>query len=164
VSLKRQVKQLKKEVSTINEAIEQHLLAHPELQKNERLLRSIDGFGRQVAMVVLAEVPDINAFGRARELAAFAGLTPSLAESGTSVRRRGRMNKEGSALLRKMLYMAALQAAKRTSNAFHQVYQDFIARGKSKMCAIGAIMHKLLRVAFGVLKHQTRFVISLAKI
>jgi hypothetical protein len=74
------------------------------------------------------------------------------------------MSKEGSALLRKMLYMAALQAVKRPSNAFHKTYMAFVARGKAKMCALGAIMHKLIRVAFGVLKHQTPFVQNFAKI
>ena len=117
-----------------------------------------------VAVTILSEVPAISAFGRARDVAAFAGLTPCFKTSGTSVRRRGRMSKEGSALLRKMLYMAALQAVKRPSNAFHRTYQAFVARGKAKMCALGAIMHKLIRVAFGVLKHQTPFVENFAKI
>jgi transposase len=163
-SLERHIKQLLKEVSTITQSIEAHLLAHAQVQKDERLLRSIDGIGRMVAVTILSEVPAISAFARAREVAAFAGLTPCLAHSGTSVRRRGRMSREGSALLRKMLYMAALQAVKRPNNAFHKLYQGFIQRGKAKMCAIGAIMHKLIRVAFGVLKHQTPFVPSLAKI
>jgi hypothetical protein len=74
------------------------------------------------------------------------------------------MSKEGSALLRKMLYMAALQAVKRPSNAFHKFYKGFVERGKPKMCAIGALMHKLMRVAFGVLKHQTPFVENFARI
>jgi transposase len=97
-------------------------------------------------------------------VAAFAGLTPCLVQSGTSVHRRGRLTKEGSALLRKMLCMAALQAAGRPTNALHQCYKAFVARGKSKMCAIGAIMHKLIRLAFGVLKHNHPFVENFAKI
>jgi transposase len=163
-SVKRQIKHLRTEVASMNRAIEDHLLAHGPLQKSVRLLRSIDGIGLMVAVTILAEVPAMSAFARARDVAAFAGLTPSLKESGTSVRRRGRMSKEGSALLRKMLYMAALQAVKRPANAFHKTYTAFVARGKAKMCALGAIMHKLIRVAFGVLKHQTPFVDNFAKV
>ena len=163
-SLERQLEHLKAEVSILNEAIEAHVLAHAPLQKDVRLLCSIDGIGLMVAVSILAEVPALSAFARARDLAAFAGLTPCLSQSGTSVRRRGRMSKEGSTLLRKMLYMAALQAVKRTNNAFHKLYEGFVQRGKAKMCAIGAIMHKLIRVAFGVLKHQTPFVENFAKI
>jgi transposase len=163
-SVDRQIKHLQAEVASMTRAIDSHVLAHGPLQKSVRLLCSIDGIGPKVAVTILAEVPAISAFARARDVAAFAGLTPCLKESGTSVRRRGRMSKEGSALLRKMLYMAALQAVKRPSNAFHKMYRAFVARGKAKMCALGAIMHKLLRVAFGVLKHQTPFVENFAKI
>ena len=163
-SLDRLIKNLKAEVSKLDEAIEAHVLKHTALQKSVRLLRSIDGVGRLVAVTILAEVPQISAFERARDVAAFAGLTPSLSQSGTSVRRRGAMTKEGSALLRKMLYMAALQAVKRTNNTFHSCYNAFVERGKSKMCALGAIMHKIIRVAFGVLKHDTPFVKNFAKV
>jgi transposase len=163
-SLERQIEHLKSEVAAINKDIAVHVLAHAPLQKSVRLLRTIDGIGLHVAVTILAEVPALSAFTRARDLAAFAGLTPCLTESGTSVRRRGRMSKEGSSLLRKMLYMAALQAVKRTTNTFHNLYLAFVQRGKAKKCALGAIMHKLIRVAFGVLKHETPFVPSLAKI
>ena len=163
-SVQRLIKHLQNEVKTIDTELDLHLLAHNSLQQSVRLLRSIDGIGRLVAMTILAEVPMLSSFERARDLAAFAGLTPSLCQSGTSVRRRGRMTKEGSSLLRKMLYMAAIQAVKRSSNAFHQSYMDMVKRGKAKMCAIGALMHKLIRIAFGVLKHQTPFVNNFAKL
>ena len=163
-SLERHITQLQTELTAMNKAIDAHVLAHSALQKSVRLLRSIHGIGRLVAITLLAEVPQISAFTRARDLAAYVGLTPSLAQSGTSLHRRGHMSKQGSALLRKMLYMAALQAVKRKNNAFHAMYQAYVARGKAKMCALGAIMHKLIRVAFGVLKHQTPFVQNFAKV
>lgn len=162
-SLARHIKQLKAEIATLDKAIDQHVEEHLALQKSARLLRSIDGIGRMVAVTILAEVPAISSFQRARDVAAFAGLTPSICQSGSSVRRRGGMTKEGSALLRKMLYMAALQSVKRATNAFHPLYASFVARGKAKMCALGAIMHKLIRIAFGVLKHQTQFAPNLAR-
>jgi transposase len=163
-SIQRQVAQLKAEVQSINQALAAHVLAHPQLQKSVRLLCSIDGIGLRVALTILAEVPAISAFTRARDVAAFAGLIPCFKTSGRSVRRYGRMSREGSALLRKMLYMAALQAAKRTDNAFHKTYQSLVQRGKAKMCALVAIMHKLIRIAFGVLKHQTPFVENFARL
>lgn len=163
-SMKRQIKHLKQEAAGLVAAINKLLLKHSELQKCVRLLRSIPGIGLLVAVTILAEVPAIASFGRAREVAAFAGLTPALAQSGTSVRRCGGMTREGSALLRKMLYMAALQAVKRPTNAFHACYLAFVNRGKTKMCALVALMHKLLRIAFGVLKHDTAFAPNLAKL
>lgn len=94
----------------------------------------------------------------------FALLDAWLAQHRTTSTCAGRMSKEGSTLLRKMLYMAALQAVKRPSNAFHPVYTAFVARGKAKMCALGALMHKILRIAFGVLKHDTPFVPNFAQL
>jgi hypothetical protein len=73
------------------------------------------------------------------------------------------MSKEGSPLLRQMLYMAALNTITRPT-ALSPFYQALVARGKSKACALGALMNKLLRIAFGVLKHQTPFVENFAKI
>jgi transposase len=163
-SLKRQIQQLKAEATGLFAAINKHLLKYPELQKSVRLLRSIPGVGLMVAVTILAEVPAMASFGRARQVAAFAGLTPALAQSGTSVRRRGSMSREGSALLRKMLYMAALQTVMRPTNAFHSCYVAMVQRGKAKMCTLGAMMHKILRVAFGVLKHETPFAPNLAKL
>jgi len=163
-SLQRQMDYLKTEVARLDRALEKHVLDHPKLQHSVRLLCTIPGIGFVVALTILAEVPALSTFTRARDLAAFAGLTPSVTQSGTSVRKRGRLTKEGSALLRKMLYMAALQAVKRPTNALHRCYQHFIERGKSKMCAIGALMHKLIRIAFGVLKHQAPFVENFAKL
>lgn len=162
-SINGQIGLLKSEVGLLTKAIDKHVLGNAALQKSVRLLRSIPGIGQMVAVTILAEVPAILSFKRAREVAAFAGLTPALAQSGTSVRRRGGMTHEGSALLRKMLYMAALQAVKRPTNAFHDCYQAFVKRGKAKMCAIGAIMHKLIRIAFGVLKHDQTFIATMAK-
>lgn len=154
LDIKGHVKQLLKRVTDATAALEHQVLTHPDLQKSVRLLRSIPGVGLMVAITILAEVPAIMQFRRARELAAFAGLTPTLAQSGTSVHRRGHMSREGSALLRKMLYMAALQSVKRLNNPLHAVYQAFVDRGKAKMCALVAIMHKILRIAYGVLKQK----------
>lgn len=161
-SLQRQIRQMQAEIKKLDAAIDAHVLAHAALQHKARLLRSIPGVGRVVAVTILAEVPAISAFERARDVAAFTGLTPALAESGTSVRRRGGMTREGSALLRKALYMAALQTVKRTNNAFHGCFHALVQRGKAKKTALVAIMHKIIRVAFGVLKHDTAFAANLA--
>lgn len=118
-SLARQIGHLEKEMVRLDQAIEALVLEHSGLQRSMRLLCTIPGIGPKVAATILAEVPVISAFARARDLAAFAGLTPTVAISGTSVHKKGRLTKEGSALLRKMLYMAALQAVKRPSNALH---------------------------------------------
>lgn len=157
------VRQLKVHVDKATQELERHVLRHTELQKQVQLLCSIPGVGLQVAATLLAEVPLMTTFGRARRVASYAGLTPALAQSGTSVNRRGHMTREGSSLLRKMLYLAALQTT-RSRSVLYPVYQAFRARGKSGKCALVAMMHKILRIAYGVLKHETPFAPSLARL
>lgn len=157
------VRQLKVHVDKATQEMERHMLNHTELQKQSSLLRSVPGVGLQVAATMLSEVPLMTTFGRARRVASFAGITPALAQSGTSVNRRGHMTREGSSLLRKMLYLAALQTT-RKSSVLYPVYQAFRARGKPAKCALVAMMHKILRIAYGVLKHETPFAPNLAKL
>lgn len=156
LSLQHELAFYRSAVEQAEQAIEDWIRAHPELRKTIDLLRTIPGVGTVVATTILAEIPHLRALPGARQAAAFAGLTPLVEESGTSVRRRGSMSKQGSALLRKQLYMAALNVVRR-DNALRPVYEALVARGKAKMCAMGAIMHKLLRIAYGVLKSGKPF-------
>ena len=71
---------------------------------------SIYWVGFITAVTVRMELGDLRRFERARQLSAFAGLSPRQFESGTSVRKRTRMSEAGSKRVRKVLYMAACSA------------------------------------------------------
>lgn len=161
-SVRREIDFLGGELKLVEKELAALLRRSAVLGKAEALLRSIPGVGRAVALTILAEIPFISSFGRAREVAAFAGMTPRLQESGTSLRRRGRLTKEGSAALRAQLYMAALSVVKR-DNPLRRGYAQLVERGKPKMVALAATMHRILRIAYGVLKHETPFVETFAK-
>jgi transposase len=84
-------------------------------------------------------------------VAAFAGLVPRERQSGSSVRGRVRLSKIGNARLRKALYFPAVTAI-RCSHFFQRWAEGLRQRGKSKMSVIGAVMRKLVHLAYGVLK------------
>jgi transposase len=147
--LKAQVKQLKKRLSA---AIE----THPEIAAQQQLLVSIPGIGEHTAAIVLAEIGPIELFTSARQLAAFAGLTPRESLSGTSVKGKTRLCKIGNPRLRKALYFPAL-AAIRYSLPMQQFRARLLANGKNKMQVVGAIMHKLIRIIYGVLTSEQPF-------
>ncbi len=155
-SRQRELKAVERELDTIETALHRCVQDCPKLRKAVQLLKSIPGVGFTVAAALLAEMPLLAGFSKARQAAAFAGLTPALEQSGTSVRRRGRITKQGSAFLRKQLYMAAL-AATRNGSPLNSCYQALVERGKPRLCALVAMMNKILRLAYGVLKHQTPF-------
>lgn len=70
--------------------------------------------------------------------------------------KRPHLSKQGDPKVRATLYMAALVAS-RHNPQLREVYEDLVKRGKSKMSALGALMRRLVHIAFGMLKHQTDY-------
>lgn len=142
---------LDEQITTLEQAIRDHIDQEPDLKTDKELLLSIPGIGDTTAALFLAEVPDISRFADASQLAAYAGLTPGQQQSGSSLQRPGRLVKWGNAHLRAGLYLPAL-AAQRFNPSIVPLRQRLLARGKSKMTVTVAAMRKLLVLAYGVLK------------
>ena len=96
-------------------------------------------------------MPDVTRFDSANQLAAYAGLTPRNHDSGSSIHRRGRLVKTGNSRFRTALFMPALAAM-----VHNPIVQDLVQRlqekGKNRMTIVGAVMRKLVHLAYGVLK------------
>jgi len=144
------------QIATLEQQIHDHLDQHPDLKRQHKLLKSIPGIGDVTAFTLLAEVRSIPAFDSARQLAAFAGLSPRQHRSGASVRGKTRLAKTGSARLRKALYLPAI-VAKRHNPLIAAFCQRLADRGKPPMVIIGAAMRKLLHLVYGVLKSGQPF-------
>ena len=128
----------------------------PDLRQQCDLLTSIPGIGETTAANFMAEVPDITRFESAGQLAAYAGLTPRQHSSGSSVHRPARLVKTGNSRFRTAFYMPALSAMQHNPIAVALV-ERLAARGKNRMTIVGAVMRKLVHLAFGVLKHKRPF-------
>ena len=120
-----------------------------------KLLMTIPGIGPIIAMYLVAEIEDISRFPSYRHLASYAGLIPSLDASG-SKERRGRITKQGSRHLRTALVEAA-HAIPRMKKCRLNIYfrRRIVKSGYQK--AIVATAHKILQIAFFVLKNQTPY-------
>jgi transposase len=105
---------------------------------------------------LLAELRHWRAFASAQQVAAFVGVTPRQHQSGTSIQRHSRISKQGNAALRAALYMPAV-VAQRWNPCVRALAQRLQARGHCKMSIIVAAMHKLLHLAYGVLKSGQPF-------
>jgi transposase len=119
------------------------------------LLTSITGIGEQSAVEILLEIEDINRFDDAKKLSAYFGLHPVFKQSGDG-KWGNHMSKKGRSDIRAVLFMSSLTAI-RYSDLFKRVYANARAKGKNHFNAMGVVMHKLLRVIFGVLKHRLSF-------
>ena len=154
--LKQQLTALNKRIATIEQHIDDHIDAHPDLKEQQELLLSIPGIGKVTAAAFIAEIPDVNSFSNVGQLVAYAGLSPRLNQSGSSLRRRGGIAKTGSRRLRTLFYMPAISAI-RHNPIISTFAQRLLDKGKERMVVVTAAMRKLLHLVYGVLKHRRPF-------
>ncbi len=155
-SLQSLIDYLDKEVQRLKQQVQDHIDQHPTLKQPQDLLTSIPGLGALTAAKLLSEMSQLSAYDNARQVAAYAGLTPRQHQSGTSVRGKTGLSKIGNSRVRKALYMPAL-VAMRFNPVIHVFCQRLRERGKCSMVIIGAVMRKLLHLAYGVLKSRQPF-------
>jgi len=150
------LKWLDEQIDQLVRQIKAHIDNDPDMRDKRKLLESIPGIGERTVAVLLAFYSEPERFKSARQAVAFAGLDPRHHESGSSVRGRSCLSKVGHAFIRKALYMPALVAAYKTT--WGGKFRDrLISNGKHPKLVIGAMMRKLLQVAFGVLRSGKTF-------
>ena len=125
-----------------------------EADARARWLRTVPGIGAYSAMVILAEVGEIERFPSKRALASYAGLTPSVRES-AGKRKRGSIGHQGSGTLRWILLQVA-QVATRCSPAARAWYVRLKQR-KPAQVALIALARKLLTAVWALLRHGICF-------
>lgn len=153
---KRRLRQLERDIKTIEKEMKAIVDDAPELKRDVALLTSAHGVGFITAVTVITELGDLRRFDTARQVAAFAGLSPRTVSSGTSVRGRTRLCKQGNARVRTMLYMAAMQTVQKDNDLAH-CYHRLVEAGKAKMVALCAVMRKLLCVMRRLLLNETAY-------
>lgn len=147
---------LDKQIDALSKTIRDHIDDDEDLKSKRALLDSIPGVGERTIATLLAFYSNFERFGNARQAVAYAGLDPRQHESGSSVKGKPRLSKIGHAFLRKALYMPAMVALYRTD--WGKCFRSRLAAvGKPAKLIIGAMMRKLVHVAFGVLKSGKNF-------
>ncbi len=117
-------------------------------------LHAVPGVGPVLAAAILAEVGDVSRFGSdPARLVAYAGIDPSVKQSGGFTGSHNRMSKRGSPYLRRALWLAAT-VAYRFDPTLAAFYQKRRAEGKAHMTAVGAVARKLTYVLFAILRHN----------
>ena len=123
-------------------------------------LDTIVGVGTTLAASFLAEIGDISRFDSPDKLAAFAGIDPSVKQSGEFNGTRNRMSKRGSPYLRRTFWLAAVSGI-RFNPALKAVYEKKRSQGKHHAVAVSAVMHKLNNIVFAILKSNEPYKIIL---
>jgi transposase len=149
-SLKKQLKNLQSEIKFLEEALEKNV--KQEHQESLTLLKTIPGIGNKTALMLLVFTDGFHRFESSKELCSYAGITPVIRQSGSSVKGRPRISKMGNPKLRNLLFMCSFNACK-YNKACKALYDRIVAKGKSKKLALIAVCNKLLKQAFSIVKN-----------
>ena len=152
----KHIEWLDEQIKALAKTIRDHIDGDETMKNKQVILESIPGVGERTIAVLLAFYANLDRFSNARQAVAFAGLDPRQHESGSSVKGKPRLSKIGHAFLRKTLYMPAMVTLYKTD--WGKLFRDRLAAaGKPPKLIIGAMMRKLVHVAYGVLKSGKSF-------
>ena len=131
------------------EALDCQILEYYE--KFDCYLHTIPGIGMIAAATILAEIGDINRFKSSSALVAFAGIDPTVRQSGEFSNTHNHMSKRGSPYLRHAIFLAATTCSFHNSplNAYYKKKRE---QGKHHLTATGAVARKLTTVIYAVLR------------
>jgi transposase len=125
--------------------------SEPEVE----LLKTFIGISDYSAIGLMLEIQSVNRFLSSKKIASFFGIHPAYKKSGDGTWKY-RMSKKGRKEPRRILFMVAMSAIK-SNPLIHSIYQQAVARGMVKKAAVGLCMHKILRIIYGMLKHNKAF-------
>jgi transposase len=148
-SLKRSLRQLQREMKLLEDKL--LILVKQTHQDLFTRLKTILGIGPKTAIILVVLTGGFDRFTSASELCSYAGLTPVIRQSGSSVKGRPKIREIGNQKLRNLLFMCSFNACK-YNKACRALYERIAAKGKRKKLALIAVCHKLLKQAFSIAK------------
>ena len=142
---------LKEQINEVNEQIK------PLLDYLDSPIMSIPGVGIEIGPSLIDEIGNIENFESPSKLLAYAGLDPSINQSGTMHSNYSSMSKRGSSYLRQALFLAAFLICQ-NDETFRTYYEKKKSEGKHHYVALTHVARKLTRVIFHLLKTNQKFV------
>ena len=126
------------------------------MDKIDSVIKSIPGIGNLNGAMIIGEIGDISRFEKPCQLLAYAGLDPSVYQSGNFNASRTRMSKRGSKILRYALINAAWQTTL-VNKTFKDYYDLKISQGRRHYNALGHVAHKLVRIIHKMMTDNVEF-------
>lgn len=155
---KKHLSMLEDEIDALAKSIEEY-----------EIVRSIPGIGEKIAATIISEIGEIERFNNPKKLVAFAGIDPTVFESGTFKGTQNRITKRGSSRLRQALYMAikcSIRDSRKQKTTdeiiprnkrLRAFYDKKREEGKPYKVALIACANKLLHWVYALLKNKTTF-------
>jgi transposase len=153
----RMVQQFEKEIKKIELEIDTLIDANPSIKQNQSLLMSIKGIGKVLSLETIIKTRNFTCFHSARKFACFCGTAPFPYDSGTSIKKRTKVDHQADKRMKTLLDLSA-KTAIQYDKELKEYYLRRTANGKSKMSTINIVRNKILYRMFAVVKRQTPFV------
>lgn len=145
--LDQEIQSLQDEIFTIDDEQSQRL---------HELMTSVVGIGPASATAIMVATNGFSDFENVKQVAKFLGICPSDNRSGSTVFGKQSIVKSGNTFVRTTLYMAA-RSAKKYNIACKELYERLRAKGKPHKVAMMAVVYKLIKQVFAVVKNNTVF-------
>ena len=152
--LVQDIKALEFLIEQIDEVNEQIKLL---LNEMDNPIMTMPGVGIEIGPSLIAEIGNIDKFESPSKLLAYAGLDPSINQSGTMNSSYSSMSKRGSSYLRDALFLAAFLICQ-NDETFRLYYEKKKSEGKHHYVALTHVARKLTRVIFHLLKTNQKFI------
>lgn len=147
--LNQQEKEVKADIKNI-------VNTNDDLKKEVEMLSTIPGVGELTAAIVLGETNGFELIRSKKQLTSYTGLDVKEKQSGTSVKGKPRISKQGNRNLRKAMYLPSLSAVKHDEN-FKNMYARLVSKHGVKMKGLVAVQRKLLELTYTLYKNKTSY-------
>jgi len=153
--LQKEIMQLKRKEEKIIQEILQLIYSDKDLSQRFENIKTIKGIGN-IAAIALLHLFMTYPYANRQQLTALSGLDAIEVTSGTSVKRRSRISKKGSAIYRSMLFMPVLVAT--CHNPYIKAFYDRLKEnGKHSTAAQIAVMRKMILISHSLYKKNQAF-------
>ena len=154
--LKKDLKRAKKLEDKLFNDILEYISKNQNLKEDYQRLLTISGVGDKTAIALLTLFKTYQGTNRA-QITALVGFDSTKRESGSSVRGKAKISKNGKGIYRKVSYLPAICATVHNQK-MRVFYQRLLANHKPKKLAIIASMRKILLIAHAMYRDKTEYV------
>jgi len=154
--MKARCRLIEKQITEVEREIIE--LANQDITIKEKIDKvcTIPGVGLQTAVTVIAETNGFNLIRNSRQLVSYAGLDVIQKKSGTSVRGRMHISKQGNPHLRHCLYFPSFSAV-RHNKPMHNLYDRIVEKQAIKMKGYVAVQRKMLMLIYTLWKKNETY-------
>ena len=151
------IKEFDEQIAKVEEEIAVTVESEKNVKNNFKLLQSVKGVGKVVAMATIVKTGNFTLFNNPRKFACYCGTAPFENSSGTSFKGRTKVSPLADKQMKTLLDLAAKSAIQHDKE-LREYYLRRITSGKSKKSTRNIIRNKILFRMFAVIKRQTPFV------